>query len=87
MSSLFAAIAVERDGDPLARRVDGATVRREGDRLRIIAQLDDAKTGEHVWAERYDRELTDFFEVQDEITKAVTVALQVNLDFFPVLRL
>ena len=55
------------------------SVRRAGNRLRVTAQLIDAATGGPIWAERYDRELTDFFELQDEITKAVTVALQVNL--------
>jgi tetratricopeptide (TPR) repeat protein len=54
-------------------------VRRAGNRIRVTAQLIDGASGGHVWAERYDRELTDFFELQDEITKAVTVALQVNL--------
>ncbi|HUL06006.1 MAG TPA: BTAD domain-containing putative transcriptional regulator [Candidatus Acidoferrum sp.] len=55
------------------------SVRRVGNRIRVTAQLIDAATGGHIWAERYDRELTDFFELQDEITKAVTVALQVSL--------
>lgn len=55
------------------------SVRRAGNRIRVTAQLIDGASGGHVWAERYDRELTDFFELQDEITKAVTVALQVNL--------
>lgn len=55
------------------------SVRRAGSRIRVTAQLIDASTGAHIWAERYDRELTDFFELQDEITKAVTVALQVSL--------
>jgi TolB-like protein len=55
------------------------SVRRAGNRIRVTAQLIDAATGVHIWAERYDRELTDLFELQDEITKAVTVALQVNL--------
>lgn len=55
------------------------SVRRVGDRLRVTTQLIDATTNGHIWAERYDREVTDLFELQDEITKAVTVALQVNL--------
>jgi len=55
------------------------SVRRVGNRFRVTAQLIDAATGGHAWAEHYDRELTDLFELQDEITKAVTVALQVNL--------
>src|SRR5262249_54009750 len=55
------------------------SVRRVGNRIRVTTQLIDAVTGGHIWAEHYDRELTDIFELQDEITKAVTVALQVNL--------
>ena len=55
------------------------SVRRGGDRLRITAQLIDAATGHHVWAERYDRMMRDVFELQDEITREVTSALQVEL--------
>ena len=47
--------------------------------LRITAQLVDAKTGVHLWAQEYDRELQDFFQVQDEITLKVVTALQVKL--------
>jgi TolB-like protein/DNA-binding SARP family transcriptional activator len=61
------------------RYVLEGSVRRAGNRIRVTAQLVDTATGRQVWAERYDRELTDIFELQDEITKAVTVALQVNL--------
>ena len=61
------------------RYVLEGSVRRSGNRIRITAQLIDAATGGHLWAERYDRELTDLFALQDEITKAVTVALQVTL--------
>jgi TolB-like protein len=43
------------------------SVRRSGDRIRIAAQLIDAVTGAHRWAERYDRELHDAFAVQDEV--------------------
>jgi adenylate cyclase len=55
------------------------SVRKAGDRLRITAQLIDGKTGEHVWAERYDRELTDIFMIQDEISKAIVEALKIKL--------
>jgi len=55
------------------------SVRKVGDRVRINAQLIDGKTGGHVWAERYDRELTDIFEIQDEITKAIVRALKLKL--------
>ena len=55
------------------------SVRKSGSRLRITAQLIDGAKGDHVWAERYDRELTDIFEVQDEISKAIVAALRVKL--------
>jgi len=51
------------------------SVRRSGNRLRINAQLVDASTGGHIWAERYDREITDIFDIQDEITRAVIAAV------------
>jgi adenylate cyclase len=54
--------------------VEGS-VRRETDRIRITAQLIDAGTGRHVWAERYDRNLADVFEVQDEISRAIVQAV------------
>src|SRR5262249_407284 len=53
--------------------VEGS-VRRSGDRVRITAQLNDAATGSHLWAERYDRALADVFAVQDEITDAIVAA-------------
>jgi adenylate cyclase len=55
------------------------SVRKAGDRVRITAQLIDAKTGHHLWAERYDRHLTDIFAVQDEITVNIMRAMQVKL--------
>jgi adenylate cyclase len=55
------------------------SVRRSGDRLRITAQLIDATTGDHLWVQRYDRVIHDVFELQDEITREVTSALQVEL--------
>ena len=55
------------------------TVRRAGDRVRITAQLIDGSTGDHAWSERYHREFSDIFSVQDEITKAIVDALQVKL--------
>jgi len=61
------------------RYVLEGSVQRGGSRLRITAQLIDAATGLHVWAERYDRTTQDLFEVQDEITREVTSALQVKL--------
>ncbi|HET9811159.1 MAG TPA: TIR domain-containing protein [Sphingomicrobium sp.] len=55
------------------------SVRKAGDRVRITAQLIDAGTGGHVWADRYDRDLTDIFAIQDEISKAIVAALRVKL--------
>ena len=56
------------------------SVRRAGNRVRITAQLIDAETGNHVWADRFDRELTDVFAVQDEITRRIASTLAQNLD-------
>jgi len=61
------------------RYVLEGSVRRSGNRLRITAQLVDATTGGHHWAERYDRELGDIFTVQDEITRSVAGAMEPNL--------
>jgi len=58
--------------------VEGS-VRKVGDRVRITAQLNDASTGSHIWAERYDRELADVFAVQDEITEAIVAAIEPQL--------
>jgi len=58
--------------------LDGS-VRRAGNRLRIGVQLIDVKDGHHLWSERYDREMTDVFEVQDEITAAIVGKLRPQL--------
>jgi TolB-like protein len=55
--------------------VEGS-VRKSGDRVRITAQLNDAATGSQLWAERYDRGLSDVFAVQDEITEAIVAAIE-----------
>jgi adenylate cyclase len=55
------------------------SVRKAAGRVRITAQLIDGITGDHVWAERYDRDLTDIFAIQDEISKAIVTALKVKL--------
>ncbi len=62
------------------RYVLEGSIRRAGDRVRISAQLIDALTGAHRWAERYDRELKDVFAVQDEVSRAIVAVLvaQVN---------
>ena len=61
------------------RYVLEGSVRKEGERVRITAQLIDALTGHHLWAERYERDLKDVFALQDEITMKVLTALQVRL--------
>jgi adenylate cyclase len=61
------------------RYVLEGSVQKSGDKVRITAQLIDALSGHHVWAERYDRELKDIFALQDEITMKVITALQVEL--------
>jgi len=55
--------------------VEGS-VRKMGERLRVTAQLNDAATGGHIWAERYDRDLADIFAAQDEITEAIVAAIE-----------
>jgi adenylate cyclase len=55
------------------------SVRKAGNRVRITAQLIDGAKGDHVWAARYDRDLTDIFEIQDEISKAIVDALKLKL--------
>ena len=61
------------------RYVLEGSVQRSGDRVRITAQLIDALTGNHLWAERYDRDLKDIFALQDEITIKILTAMQVKL--------
>ena len=52
------------------------SVRKAGNRVRITAQLIDGAAGDHVWADRYDRDLDDIFAIQDEISKAIVDALR-----------
>ena len=59
--------------------VEGS-VRKAGNRVRITVQLIESRTEKHVWAERYDRELTDIFEIQDEVTTAIIGALPSRLE-------
>jgi TolB-like protein/Flp pilus assembly protein TadD len=61
------------------RYVLEGSVRKADDRVRITAQLVDASTGHHLWAERYDRELKDIFALQDEITMKIITELRVKL--------
>jgi adenylate cyclase len=62
------------------RYVLEGSVRRAGDRIRISAQLIDATTGAHRWAERYDRKLEDTFAVQDEVARRIVAVLAVHVD-------
>jgi adenylate cyclase len=61
------------------RYVLEGSVQRSGNRVRITTQLIDALTGNHLWAERYDRDLTDIFAVQDEITIKILMSMRVKL--------
>ena len=61
------------------RYVLEGSVRKAGEQVRINAQLIDAKTDHHVWADRYDRKLKDIFQLQDEITQKIVTALAVKL--------
>jgi serine/threonine protein kinase/Flp pilus assembly protein TadD len=83
-----AAVLAYRDkpvtGPQVGRELNAACVlsgslRRAGNRLRITAQLIQAHTGHSIWAERYDRELKDVFEVQDEIARSISQALRIKL--------
>ena len=74
------AVDVRQVGRDLGvRYVLEGSVQKGGDRVRITAQLIDTQSGDHVWAERYDRTLDDIFAVQDEITREIVVALAVKL--------
>jgi len=55
------------------------SVQRSANRVRITAQLIDALTGHHIWAERYDRDLKDIFALQDEVTRNILTAMQVKI--------
>ena len=61
------------------RYVLEGSVRKAGNRVRITAQLIDATTGRHVWAERYDREIEDIFALQDEMTQTIVAAVEPEL--------
>src|SRR5712672_591905 len=70
------AVDVKQVGRDLGvRYVLEGSLRKSGNRIRVTAQVVEAETGNHVWAERYDCDLADIFAVQDEITDAVTIAI------------
>jgi adenylate cyclase len=75
------AVEVRQVGRELGvRYVLEGSLRKSGNRIRVTAQLIEAETGNHVWAERYDRDLADIFAVQDEIAGAVTIAIAPAID-------
>jgi adenylate cyclase len=83
-TSSFAFKGRSEDASDIARQlrvghVLEGSVRRAGDRVRITAQLIEADQGYHLWSEAYDRELADIFVVQDEIARAIVVALETHL--------
>ena len=74
-------VKVQEIGDDLgvAYVVEGS-IRKAGNRVRVTAQLVEAATGNHVWAERYDRDLEDIFAIQDQVTGAIVTALTRRLE-------
>jgi TolB-like protein/Tfp pilus assembly protein PilF len=83
-NSTFAYKGQSPDVREVARQLDvryvvEGSVRKAGGRIRINAQLIDAETGTHLWAERYDREATDVFELQDEVRARIVAALRIKL--------
>ncbi|MFI5002652.1 MAG: adenylate/guanylate cyclase domain-containing protein [Reyranellales bacterium] len=73
-------VDVKRVGRELGvRYVLEGSVRKAGNRVRVTGQLIDAESGAHIWAERFDRDLTDIFAVQDELTHEIIVALKIKL--------
>jgi adenylate cyclase len=83
-NSTFAYKGQSPDVRDVARQLDvryvvEGSVRKAGGRIRINAQLIDAETGTHIWAERYDREATDVFGLQDEVRARIVTALRVEL--------
>jgi eukaryotic-like serine/threonine-protein kinase len=71
---------IRRIGEMLdVRTVLEGSVQRAGSRIRVTAQLIDCGGGHHIWSDRYDRELTDVFAVQDEVAAAIAGALRLNL--------
>jgi adenylate cyclase len=74
------AVDIKQVGRELGvRYVLEGSVRKTANRVRISAQLIEAETGKHVWAERYDRSLEDIFELQDEITSTIAAAVEPEL--------
>ena len=83
-TSSFAFRGKERDIREIGRRLNAGTVlegsfRRSGSRIRVTAQLVETSEGYHLWSERFDRDLTDVFSIQDDITRAIVNAVRVRL--------
>ena len=83
-TSSFAFRGKEQDITKIAetlrvRTILEGSVRRAGNRIRVTAQLIEAENGSHLWSERYDRDMTDVFAIQDEIGQAISEALKVRL--------
>ena len=77
-------IEIEKIGQQLhATHLIEGSVRKAGNRLRITAQLIKADDGTHIWAEDYDRELTDVFAIQEDIARAITASLHMTLGLKP----
>ncbi|MBT3373778.1 MAG: hypothetical protein HOA08_09210 [Rhodospirillaceae bacterium] len=68
------------------RYVLEGSIRKGGDRIRVTAQLIDADSGNHIWADRFDREVADIFAVQDEVTGAIIAAIAPEIDQFEIER-
>jgi hypothetical protein len=76
------AVSVPRVAEDLSvKYVLEGSVRAAGNRVRVTAQLIEGASGRHMWSERYDGELSDIFQVQDDITRNIAVALQVKLTY------
>ena len=74
-------VGVKKIGEELGvRYVLEGSVRAAGDRLRVTAQLIEATSGRHIWAERYDRMSEDVFDIQDEITRSVVASIQTQIE-------
>ncbi len=90
-TSSFAFRGKEGDVREIGARLGAATllegsIRREGDRVRVSAQLVSATDGYHLWSESYDRLLADIFAIQDEIAQAIALALKLRLAPEPIAR-
>jgi TolB-like protein len=83
-NSAFSYRGTPKDVREIAKELDvkyvvEGSVRRAGDRLRVTAQLIEAETGGHLWAERWDRTMADLFDVQDELTSAIVTGVEPEL--------